>query len=196
MAIHLSSLTATRNIVQPAARATAVPRLVHKAVGMTAQAPATAVSSPVTQTAAAAASGTPSWLQALFPDKGSTNTPAEVQADPGPPTAEQVFGPNPWLTNPTGMAPDGSIYGYNPQYFATPETASKVAAMVGGKVVEMNAFTNAPGTTFTQQQPNEMVQLPNGGLINPGLVAGFFTHGYPQSLVDQMVANEVTNTKG
>ena len=67
--------------------------------------------------------------------------------------------------------------------------------MVGGTVVQINAFTNAPGTTFHQQQPNHMVKLPSGGLINPGLVAGFYTHGYPQSMVDQMISNEVANVK-
>ena len=36
-----------------------------------------------------------------------------------------------------------------------------------------------------------MVKLSDGRLINPGLVASFYTHGYPQSYVDQMIANEV-----
>lgn len=126
----------------------------------------------------------------------STNTvPATTPAAaPAVPTAESVFGPNPWLANPTGLSPDGSFYGYNQQYFATPQTAAAVAAMVGGTVVQVNAITSAPGTHFQQQQPNQMVQLKNGGLINPGLVAGFYTHGYSQSMVDQMIANEVANT--
>jgi nucleoid-associated protein YgaU len=102
------------------------------------------------------------------------------------PTAESVFGPTPWATNPTGMAPDGSSYGYNPMYFASAATAAKVAQMVGGKVVTSNQFTSADGP-FQQQQPNQMVQLANGTLINPGLVAGFYTHGYPQSYIDFLV---------
>ncbi|HTS26746.1 MAG TPA: hypothetical protein VMH81_12800 [Bryobacteraceae bacterium] len=109
-----------------------------------------------------------------------------------PPTAQSVFGPNPWATNPTGTGPDGSTYGYNPMYFATADTAAKVAQMVGGTVVQSNQFTGNGGS-FTQQQPNLMVQLPNGHLINPGLIASFYTHGYPQSYVDQMVASEVQN---
>jgi hypothetical protein len=95
------------------------------------------------------------------------------------------------VTNPTGSGPSG-IYNYNPYYFATAQTAATVANMVGGKVVSMNAFST-PGSMYKQNQPNEMVQLPNGALINPGLVAQFYTHGYSQSMVNQMIANEVAN---
>ena len=113
--------------------------------------------------------------------------------DDSAPTAESVFGPTPWVTNPTGTAPDGSSYGYNPMYFASAATAAKVAQMVGGKVVTSNQFTSSDGP-FQQQQPNEMVQLANGTLINPGLVAGFYTHGYPQSYIDFLVQNEIQGT--
>lgn len=107
-------------------------------------------------------------------------------------TAEQVFGPNPWLSNPAGTGPNGVTFGYNPLYFATPSTAAAVARMVGGTVVEDNEFTkNTPGTPFVQQQPNEMVRLPTGALINPGLIASLYTHGLPQWEVDQAIANEV-----
>jgi len=69
--------------------------------------------------------------------------------------------------------------------------------MVGGTVVAFNALGGPSGNPFVQSQPNEMVQLSNGAMINPGLVASFYTHGYPLSMVNQMVANEVTNvTKG
>ena len=64
--------------------------------------------------------------------------------------------------------------------------------MVGGKVVSMNACSTV-GSPFQQNQPNQMVQLPNGTLINPGLVAEFYTHGYSQSMINQMIANEVSN---
>lgn len=119
-----------------------------------------------------------------------------TQPDPSPnaaPTAESVFGPNPWLTNPTGIGPNGLTYNYNPYYFATPETAAKVAQMVGGTVVQSNQLT-PNGGPFSQQQANQMVQLPNGQLINPGLVASLYTHGYSQSYIDGLVAAEVNNT--
>ncbi len=44
---------------------------------------------------------------------------------------------------------------------------------------------------FEQSQPNEMVQLANGTVVNPGLIADFYDHGYPQSFVNQMVQNEI-----
>jgi hypothetical protein len=117
---------------------------------------------------------------------------AEASAQDAAPTAESVFGANPWITNPTGTAPDGSSYGYNPLYFATASTAAQVAQMVGGTVVASDQIADAGG--FMQQQPNEMVQLSNGTLINAGLVASFYNHGYPQSYIDQMIANEVNGT--
>jgi hypothetical protein len=38
-----------------------------------------------------------------------------------------------------------------------------------------------------------MVQLPNGAQVNAGLVAQIFTHGYPQSTINQMIA-QIANT--
>lgn len=153
--------------------------------------------SPMPSTAPAAtapAAATPSVpdFRALFTSTGTPGTPEPVQKPA--PTAESVFGPNPWIANPTGVAPNGQSYAYNPFYFATQQTAAKVAQMVGGTVVESNVFTPNGGGGFSQQQPNNMVKLPDGRLINPGLVASFFTHGYPQSYLDSMVAAEIRST--
>jgi hypothetical protein len=93
------------------------------------------------------------------------------------------------MANPTGTAPNGASYSYNPYYFATAQTAATVAQMVGGIVVQSPAL----GGGFQQQQPQYMVQLPDGRQVNPGLIASFYDHGYPQSFVDTMVANEVQN---
>jgi hypothetical protein len=71
------------------------------------------------------------------------------------------------------------------------QTAQTVASMVGGTVVSANEMVTAPGSPFTQDQPNLMVQLPNGGMVNPGLIATFFTHNWPTSFVNQQIANEV-----
>jgi hypothetical protein len=132
-------------------------------------------------------------FRALFTNNTpAAGAPANPPAPSPAPTAQSVFGPNPWLTNPTGVGPNGVSYGYNPYYFATPQTAAKVAQMVGGTVVQSNQFTPTGGT-FAQQQPNQMVQLPDGRMINPGLVASFYDHGYPQSYVDMMVASEIKN---
>jgi hypothetical protein len=144
--------------------------------------------SPQSQSAGAASSesAAPDW-RALF-----TGTPTPEATQPAQtnsaPTAESVFGANPWVTNPTGVGPWGT-YSFNPLFFATPQTAAKVAEMLGGSVVPSNELV--AGGTFTQQQPNQMVRLPDGRLINAGLVASFYTHGYPQSYIDQMIANAV-----
>jgi hypothetical protein len=118
----------------------------------------------------------------------ATAEPAQTTAAP---TAESVFGANPWVTNPTGQGPSGT-YSFNPLYFATPQTAAKVAQMVGGTVVENSELAGAGG--FAQQQPNLMVKLPDGRLVNAGLIASFYTHGYPQSYIDRLIANEVNTT--
>ena len=115
--------------------------------------------------------------------------PATVSTCPLAPTAQSLFGVNPWSTNPGGSGPAGS-YSYNPYYFATPATAAKVAQMLGGKVVAMDAIT--PFGPFQQNQPNQMIQMPDGRLINAGLVAGFYDHGFTQQTVDKMIAAEVS----
>jgi hypothetical protein len=84
-------------------------------------------------------------------------------------------------------------YGYNPYYFATPATAQTVANMLGGTVVTSNDILGSNSGPFSQSQPNLMVQLPNGAQVNAGLVAQIFTHGYPQSTINQMIA-QIANT--
>jgi hypothetical protein len=122
-----------------------------------------------------------------------STTPAAVSTTPADASDDSngsPFGANPWLTDPTGSGP-GPATNYNPIYFATAQTAQTVAQMTGGTVVSEDVFTSAPGSPFQQDQPNLMVQLPNGGLINPGLVADIYTHGWNQAFENQQVANEV-----
>jgi hypothetical protein len=94
-----------------------------------------------------------------------------------------------WLDSPTGAGPADSHWNYNPTYFANRATAEKIAAMIGGTVVEANAL--APNGPMRQQVPNQMIQLPDGRQVNAGLIADFYNHGYPQYYVDQMVQNEI-----
>ncbi len=117
---------------------------------------------------------------------GAGSTGASEATGPAGP----LFGANPWVGDPTGQGPGGVTH-YNPEYFATGQTAEIVAQMVGGQVVQGNSLTNAPGSPFTLNQPELMVQLPNGGEINPGLIASLFTHNWPQSFINQQIANEV-----
>lgn len=122
------------------------------------------------------------------PPVTGTPPPATPPASPAP-TPQSVFGDQVWVQHPTGVGPGGSSFNYNPIYFATQSTAQKVAALVGGTVIQTN--TLASGGGFQQSTPNEMVQLPNGKLINPGLVADFFNHGYPDSYIQRMIQQEV-----
>ena len=119
-------------------------------------------------------------------------TPAVAPAKPlasVPPTPELVFGASPWETNPLGRNPNGTEFSYNPIYFASPNTAAQVAQMLGGTVTENNALAAS-----AQEQPNRMVQMPDGRMINSGLVASFYSHGYPQSYIDGLLAREINGT--
>lgn len=102
------------------------------------------------------------------------------------PTAEEVFGANPWLTSPTGYSAAMGVYNYNPLYFATRQTAETVAKLLGGTVVEQNAMVGN-ASPFLQTQANYMVQLPNGHLVNAGLTASYYTHGWSQAQIDRML---------
>jgi hypothetical protein len=104
-------------------------------------------------------------FQKLFaPKPTATSNMPQQPAPPSIPTAKSVFGPNPWIANPGDVAPNGVSYGYNPEYFATRSTADKLAQMLGGKVVEMNAITRYG--PFHQNQLNEMIEMPNGKVVN------------------------------
>jgi hypothetical protein len=137
-------------------------------------------------------------FRALFSSQPSSAAApaASPVASPQPapaPTPESVFGSSPWMANPVGQNPDGTLFSYNPWYFATPQAAAQVAQMLGGKVVASNEFT-AAGSPFVQQQPNLMVQMPDGRTINAGLVASFYAHGYPQSYIDTLIAAQINGT--
>jgi hypothetical protein len=131
----------------------------------------------------------PDW-RVLFRNTDPPAAPVVVQAAPARPSAEALFGPNPWMTAPSYQAPNGASYSYNPMFFATPETAAKVASILGGTVEAHNEIT-PNGGPFMQSQPNLMVRLPGGGLLNAGIVATYYTHGYPQSYIDTLIAKAV-----
>ena len=153
-----------------------------------------------TKSAPSAASAATPGFRALFTSSATAATPAAAPAtapavasapalSAAAPTPESVFGANTWETNPLGKNPNGTQFSYNPIYFATANTAAQVAQMLGGTVVASNAL--APSA---QEQPNLMVQMPDGRTINAGLVASFYSHGYPQSYVDGLIAGEINGT--
>jgi hypothetical protein len=121
--------------------------------------------------------------------------PAAQQAGASTATAAESpypdLGPHPFMSNPTGTGPTGS-FGFNPEYFPTEQTATKIADMLGGKVVPQTAILNATGSPFKQNQVNYMVELPNGRTINPGVIAQAISVGQPRTMIDAIIASEVT----
>jgi hypothetical protein len=138
--------------------------------------------------ATASASPLALWAATARPMAPVVTTPVDTSPTMAP-TAQALFGDSPWSTTAGGTGP-GCTYSYNPYYFATPQTADKVAQMLGGTVVAQSAIT-AYGP-FQQSEPNLMVRMPDGKLINAGLVAGFYDHGYSQQTVDNMIAAEIS----
>jgi hypothetical protein len=118
-------------------------------------------------------------------------TPAQTK--PAPPTMQSMFGANPYVTNPGGSAANGATYGYNPMYFATRATADKLAQMYGGTVVEQNAIT--PYGPFQQNQMNEMIRFSNGNVVNAGVLASYYSHGYSQEQVNQVISAEINDIR-
>jgi hypothetical protein len=103
------------------------------------------------------------------------------------------LGPSPFMSSPTGNGPTGS-FGFNPTYFPTRETADTIAQMLGGKVVPQIAILSSPGSPFHQDQPNYMVELPNGNVINPGFIAQAIASKQPRTTIDALIYSEVNNT--
>jgi hypothetical protein len=151
--------------------------------------------------AAAAAAGT--TVASTLPAPGGTAQSPAATSTSAIPTATAaaddpagpLFGPSPWLTDPTGQNPDGTVTHYNPVYFATQQTAQTVAQMLGGTVTQSVQITTAPGSPFQQNEPNYMVQLPNGGQVNPGFIADLYTHGWNQTFINQQIAAEVAGAQ-
>jgi hypothetical protein len=116
----------------------------------------------------------------------------EPPPPPETPTLDSEFGGQAYLDDPTGTGPTGVKYKYNQIYFATADTAAKVAAMVGGTVVEKNDMIT--GGPFKQSDPNQMIQFADGRQVNAGLIANFFNHGYPKSYIDSLLQKETDGT--
>ena len=125
---------------------------------------------------------------------GTTTAALPTAPKPVTPTLQSVFGTNPYVSQPGGVAPNGVSYSYNPTYFATRATADKLAQMYGGKVVEMNAIT--PFGPFQQNQRNEMIQFPNGNVVNAGILASYFDHGWSQEQINTAIAGEINQIPG
>ena len=156
--------------------------------------------------AAATTPATTTTYSSPFQPAASTSTPASAAATSAPasqpavydathvPTLEEVFGESPFVADPRGVYNDfdtGQMrtYGFRSMYFATDAAAEKIAAQLGGTVVKRNAILGAG--YYTQAQPNNMILLPNGREVNAGFIAHAYSHGYPQSYVDRLIAQQI-----
>jgi hypothetical protein len=191
----VAARTAQATVAATTAQATVAATTTQTAVAAT-RAQAAVAATPaqaavVTTRAQAAVAATPAPAAAVASTLNAAVAASDSQAadSSSAPTAQSVFGSQPWLATPTGNNPDGTQFGYNPIYFATPQTAQQIAAMVGGQVVEQDAI--AANGAMRQQVPNEMIQLSNGRVVNAGLIADFYDHGYPQSYIDMLIQNEI-----
>jgi len=134
-------------------------------------------------------------FRALFTSRSTPLVPTIPPAPKAlPPTVQSVFGENPWIANPGGVAPNGVTYEYNPEYFATRTTADKLAKMYGGTVEEANAIT--PFGPFKQNQMNEMIRFPNGNVVNAGILAAYYNRGLTQAQIDSAIAEEIRQLPG
>ena len=178
------------NTLKTTVRATMTTRIVPKTIKTTAagpsDAPATTASTPGSTSDAAAD------FKALFGKGSYTTLPTTPAVTPkANPTLQSVFGSNPYVSNPGGVAPNGVTYDYNPVYFATRATADKLAQMYGGTVIETNAIT--PYGPFVQNQANEMIRFSNGNVVNAGILASYYDRGWTQSQVDAAIQNEINS---
>jgi hypothetical protein len=105
-------------------------------------------------------------------------------------TAQQLFGPQPWLTSVEVTGPSGISF-LNPLDFATQLTATIIAGWLGGQVVPTQVFTT--DNHFQTEAALLMIKLPGNVQVSPGKIAQFFTHGFQFSMVQQMIVNEVNN---
>ena len=104
-------------------------------------------------------------------------------------------------TGPIQQDPGSANYGqpiqtnYNPNLYADPATAQRIAQQLGGKVIQGDPVgLGAAGSPFSAPSAN-MIQLPNGRVIDAGTIANYeqLYANNPQML-QAMVNGEITGT--
>lgn len=123
------------------------------------------------------------------PSVGSTTPPSAI------PTANP-YGNSPFAANPGFTGPNGPG-GYNPQTFATQSTAQQIASQYGGTVISNPSagLLGAPSSPFQTNQPQYMIQMPNGTIIDPAKIASLYANAGPGGLTayDQAQVQDVLN---
>lgn len=108
-------------------------------------------------------------------------------------TVTSPYGSNPYIANPTGNnALSGGTIAYNPSYYPTLDTANLFAKQVGGTVVNVTGLAGS----VDNNQPQYMVRLANGQLVNPGIAASLYTnpnYNGHQGQIDQQLSMLLNN---
>ena len=112
------------------------------------------------------------------------------------PTTQQLFGPQPWESNP---APKAGTFTLSYYYFATPSTAQALCEIIelgcgfpkgSCKVIEIYDINP------TQSAANQMIQLPDATVTprNAGLIAQYFEY-YSQIDASINLLNQALTTE-
>jgi hypothetical protein len=103
-------------------------------------------------------------------------------------------------TGPPQQTPGAAGYGqpiqtnYNPNLYADTATAQRIAQQLGGTVVQGNPVGMAPGSPFSAPSAN-MIQLPNGQLIDAGTIAGYEqTYANNPQMLQALINGAITGT--
>lgn len=110
---------------------------------------------------------------------------------PATPAVSQPPAWTPTFQNVTESGPDGQSWPLNSNYFATAETAFKMAGLYGtGEVVAVDA--GGSGGPFGASAQEYQIRLQDGRLVNAGILASYYTRNpenlYP-GVADRMIRN-------
>ncbi|HTM49068.1 MAG TPA: hypothetical protein VL285_10320, partial [Bryobacteraceae bacterium] len=157
---------------------------------------------PVFSVDLAAASGG-AEVRRSAPARAASGPAASAASQPGAPTAEArqnsaaqaaspAAGPNFVPIFRAATITDGvQTWGLNHTYFATRETAQWIASRYGtGEVVEL-PFGGSNGP-FSASATEFHVKLPNGRLVNAGMLAGYYERN-PEALFPGLAEKLIRN---
>ena len=114
-------------------------------------------------TAGPNANSTLSGFQQIFSMGAAPPTTAPPKVQTPPPPFVASYEQDATVSGPGGVEP------LNPMEYATKDTADRLAAMLGGKVVESQL-----GGQYTNSVPERDIVLPGGKQLNAGLTARLF----------------------
>jgi hypothetical protein len=133
-----------------------------------------------------------SGLRRIFDPEGMGGAPRASAAAAPAATAPGADAPEPFqpsFLNAFVTSPLGGAVPLNPHYFATQATAQWMADRYGtGEVVQMAPGGEGGPFTITERQWH--FRLPDGNLVNAGVLAAHYTDGN-EGLADQVIRREL-----